>query len=176
MSALDSSQSGRQFHGPKDYLDLARSDDATEDELRNLAHSTYLFVVLAVAQHPRTPADALAVAVPAEPSSWNDYSLMAAIARHPHTDEPTLRTLRTRLALEKLREERDAQRLFEAGIALFEQPNTPDDVLMDLINDPGATTEFRKVAARETSHPAIIEHLLQDRSETVRRAAARRAG
>ncbi len=37
----------------------------------------------------------------------------------------------------------------EAGIALFEQPRTPDDVLFKLLDDENATTEFRIAAPRE---------------------------
>jgi leucine rich repeat (LRR) protein len=164
----------RTFHGPKDYLDLAQSPDVTPDELRELAKSAYPFVRQAVAEHPRTPRDALAALLPAEPSDWNDFTLVATVARHAHADEPLLRAIADRLGLHRLREDRDSQRVFEAGIALFEQPRTPEDVLLGLLNDAGATTEFRKVAARQTTHQAVIEQLLTDRSESVRRAAGRR--
>jgi hypothetical protein len=127
-----------------------------------------------VAEHPTTPGDALAALLPAEPSNWNDFALLATVARHAHADERLLRAIADRLGLHRLREDRDSQRVFEAGIALFEQPRTPEDVLLGLLNDAGATTEFRKVAARQTTHRAVVEQLLNDPSATVRRAAERR--
>lgn len=164
----------RVFHGPRDYLDLARSADATPDELRQLAGSTYPFVRQAVAENPATPPDALRVLLPDDPQGWNDFTLLAAVARHPAVDEALLREVGQRIRLERLHQDRDPQQIFAAGIALFEQPKTPDDLLFALLDDQGATTEFRKVAARQTTHPAVIERLLADRSEKVRRAAERR--
>ena len=154
---MDKARDPRNFHGPKDYLDLARSSDATVDELRSLAASPYSFVLQAVAEHPNTPTDALGGLLPADPSTWNDYSLLAAVARHPNADGPLLRAIGDRVKLGDLREQRDPQRVFEAGIALFEQHNTPEDVLMALLNDDAATTQFRKVAARQTKGDTMID-------------------
>lgn len=171
---MDPAPRHRVFHGPRDYLDLARSADATPDELHQLAGSPYPFVRQAVAENPATPPEALRALLPDDPQGWNDFTLLAAVARHPAVDEALLREVGQRIRLERLHEDRDPRRIFAAGIALFEQPKTPDDVLFGLLDDEGATTEFRKVAARQTTHPAVIERLLGDRSEKVRRAAERR--
>ena len=136
--------SGRRvFHGPRDYLELARSAEATPEELRELAGSPYSFVRQAVAEHPATPSEALTLLLPTDPEGWNDFTLLATVARHPASEEALLREIARRVPLRLLREDRDAQRVFEAGIALFEQPRTPDDVLFNLLDDENATTEFR---------------------------------
>lgn len=163
----------RVFHGPRDYLDLARSGEATADELRELARSEYVFVRQAVAENPKTPPDALRAVLPDDPVTWNDFTLLATVARHPAATEALLREIGARVSLEHLHD-RNPDRPFAAAIALFEQPNTPDDLLLGFLDDAAATTQFRKVAARQTSHDAVIDKLLTDRSETVRRAAERR--
>ena len=70
---------------------------------------------------------------------------------------------------------RDAQRAFAAGVALFQRVDAPQSALESLLNDPSATTEFKKVVARETVRPEVLELLRVDRSERVRRAAERRS-
>src|SRR4051794_19978120 len=84
LTAVSDSQEQRVFHGPKDYLDLARSPGTTVDELRELAGSPYRFVVQAVAEHPRTPVEVLRSLIPDSPRTWNDYTLVMALARHPN--------------------------------------------------------------------------------------------
>ena len=73
----------------------------------------------------------------------------------------------------QLLHERDAQEGFAAGIALFRRPDTPEALLLELLDDPSVTTEFRKVAARETEHESVLNRLRHDLSERVRRAAER---
>jgi hypothetical protein len=162
----------RQFHGPRAYLDLARSDEATPEDLRRLAASPYAFVVEAVAQNPATPPEVLGQLVPAPATTWNEQSLLLALARHPSATEQLLRQL-AQLVPPALHL-RDSPQGFEAGIALFERSDTPDNLLLDLLGDSRVTTEFRKVAARQTSHDAVLTHLLSDRSDRVRRAARAR--
>ena len=161
-----------QPRGPKDYLDLAKSPSATEEQLRWLAGSTYSFVVAAVAQHAATPSDVLEQLVPSSAKSWNEQSLLLALAEHPASSSQVLASIARQVP--RLLHERDAQPGFAAGIALFRRPDTSDELLLELLEDPDVTTEFRKVAARETVHDGIREKLLDDRSETVRRTAERR--
>jgi hypothetical protein len=73
----------REFHGPRDYLDLARSDKATPEDLRRLAESPYSFVVEAVAQNPVTPPEVLSQLVPASVTTWNEQSLLLALLDIP---------------------------------------------------------------------------------------------
>jgi hypothetical protein len=159
----------RQPRGPRDYLDLAESSTVTADELRSLAESPYSFVLVAVARHPSTPADVLHRLFARAP---DDLRLVAALAAHPRARPDLLAAIAT--AVPPILHERDAQDGFAAGISLFSHPNAPDDALLGLLDHPQVTTQFRKVAARETTHPAVLERLRHDRSETVRRAAARR--
>lgn len=158
--------------GPQDYLDLAKSPSATEEQLRWLAGSTYSFVIEAVARNSATPSDVLEQLVPSNAKSWNDQSLLFALAEHPASSGRVLAAIARQVP--RLLHERDAQPGFAAGIALFRRTDTSDALLLELLEDPDATTEFRKVAARETVHDRILDQLLQDRSERVRSTAERR--
>lgn len=159
------------FHGPKDYLDLARSPHATAEQLRELARSPYNFVIEAVAGHPATPADTLASIVPPEPQTGKDNAILLALVRNPNTPVEVLRRV-PELVLPQLAN-RNEHYSFEAAVALAERDDTPDDVLVALVSDPRAFTEFRKVIARQTTHDMLRERLQSDRSEKVRRAALR---
>jgi hypothetical protein len=75
----------------------------------------------------------------------------------------------------RLLHERDSQPGFSAGIALFRRSDVPETVLLELLDDPDLTTEFRKVAARETAQQGLVlDRLRRDPSERVRRTAERR--
>jgi hypothetical protein len=161
------------FHSPKEYLDLARSPAATAEQLRALAASPYDFVLEAVAGNRSTPPDVLAALTPERLDGWNDSSRLLALIRNPTTPTVVLEAA-PELILPRLHA-RDDQRAFEAGVALAQRPGTPEDRLVALVEDPRATTEFRKVVARETIHSALRERLLSDRSDRVRRAAERPA-
>jgi len=91
MPDVDPLPRRRVFHGPRDYLDLARSPDASPDELRELASSVYPFVRQAVAENHTAPPDALRAVLPDDPQGWNDFVLLATVARHPAAEEALLR-------------------------------------------------------------------------------------
>ncbi len=162
-------EGGRRFHGPRDYLDLAESPTASAEDLRLLADSPYSFVLEAVARHPSTPADVLDRLLARDPA---DIWLLHALATHPSASRELLAAIAA--LVPTILHQRDTHAGFAAGIALFSHPNAPDEALLELLDHPQATTQFRKVAARETNHPAALERLRRDRSEVVRRAAARR--
>ena len=162
----------RQFHGPKDYLDLARSPEATPDDLRFLAMSPYSFVVEAVAAHPATPVDVLDEIILRSVSTWSDQEIVLALAKNPHSTGAAFAAIAS--FVPTCLHIRDAHQVFHAGIVLFERDDVPDRVLFAMLDSDEVTTEFRKVAARQTTHPAVVERLLKDRSERVRRAAERR--
>ncbi len=159
------------FQSPRDYLDLARSEEATQDELRALASSEYDFVLEAVAANPSTPPDVLAGLLPKTVKTWNDGALLLALVRNDRTPREVLEAVPA-LVLSRLRA-RDDHNSFEAGVALARRPDTPEEVLAALVSDKRATTEFRKVVARETAHPELRARLLTDPSERVRSAAGR---
>jgi hypothetical protein len=155
--------------GPKDSLDLARSPQATSEQLRALGSSPYSFVLEAVAGHPATPVEILAQLVPAELRTARDATRLIALIRNPRTPGSALRTVPA-LILPRL-SVRDDHYGFEAGVALSERPDTQPQLLIDLLSDPRASTHFRKVIARQTTHTEVRRHLQSDRSERVRRAA-----
>jgi hypothetical protein len=159
------------FHTPRDYLDLARSREASPDQFHALASSEYDFVLEAVATNPSTPPDVLAQLVPKMISTWNDSALLLLLIRNDNTPTEVLGAV-PGLVLSRL-EARDDQRSFEAGVALARRPDTPEEVLTALVSDERATTEFRQAVARETTHQRLRARLLLDSSEQVRLAAGR---
>lgn len=162
----------RRFHSPRDYLELARSPDVTPEQLSELAGLGYAFVSVAVAEHPSTPAGVLERLLPrGDASAETDHELFVVLARHPSTPPHVLRSIAARVP-DGLHV-RNAQRLFEAGIELFRRADVDLGLLVTLLEDPLTTTEFRKVAARETTRADVLEVFAGDRSERVRRAAAR---
>lgn len=163
----------RSFHGPRDYLEAAQDPNATADDLRLLARSVYVFVRIAVANHPATPDDVLGDLLPDPVESWNDQELLLALAKHQRT--PLVPLTRIAEMLPELLHARDARVSFAAGVALFGRDDVPSQVLVRLLEDSRVTTQFRKVVARETTRQDIREVLMTDRSEHVRRAAERRS-
>lgn len=159
------------FHSPKEYLDLARSDAVTPQQLRALAASPYSFVLEAVAANPSTPADVLMTLLPKSTTSWNDISLLITLIRNPASPTELLAAT-SEMVLSRVGD-RDDHKGFEAGVALAQRPDTPHAVLVALVEDPRATTDFRRVIARETTHSALRDMLKGDRSESVRHAAQR---
>ncbi|MGB9754243.1 hypothetical protein [Roseiflexus castenholzii] len=161
------------YHTPKEYLDAARSPETTPEELRHLAMSPYDFVAVAVAQNPNTEPDVLTALVPATVTSWNDQALAAAIAQHPHTPVEALKMLAERLT-PVLDNGRNHQMGFKAGVALCCNPHTPFQGIATLLCSDRVAMQFRKVVARETRRRDVLELLVRDRSETVRRSAQKR--
>lgn len=161
-----------EFHGPRDYLDLATTAEAAEHDLRWLSASPYTFVVEAVARHPSTPADVLERLVPPDPASSHGQAVLLGLAENPGS---TLRVFDfVAQQVPQLLHERDCQQGFAAGIALFRRADVPEEILLRLLDGARVTTEFRKVAARETIRKAVLARLADDRSERVRRVAVRR--
>ena len=162
------------FHSPRDYLELARSPDATPEQLAELAETPFDFVHVAVAEHPATPTQVLERLLPTELARWNDQAMIVALARHPSSSSSILRSIAQ--FLPEALHRRDGQHTFKAGVELFRRHDIDFEILRVLLDDPRTTTEFRKVAARETTRGDVLEKLGEDRSEKVRRAAAKRAG
>lgn len=163
----------RRFHSPRDYLDLARSENVTARQLAELAQQPYAFVRIAVAEHPATPAHVLEQLFPSDLNDWNDQAVLVALATNPSSPSSLISSIAA--AVPSALHLRDAQQVFEAGIELFRREDVDLHVLVALLEDPHTTTEFRKVAARETTRSDVLEVLRLDRSEKVRRALEKRS-
>ncbi|MHC4741783.1 MAG: hypothetical protein ACYS8Z_07730 [Planctomycetota bacterium] len=186
------------YHGPKEYLEAAKSPDATLEELRELAKSPYDFVRVAVVRHPKCDMDLLR-----ELAKSSYGSVRVAIARHPKCDMDLLLSL--------IPENLDKSWDQELAIIVIENPNTPSEVLSSLAElfmgfvyshaeDHGrfqgalslccdrripiddiarllqgerTSKHFRRIVARETRRRDVLDILLSDRSEIVRRRATK---
>ena len=141
------------FHGPRDYLDAARSPETTPETLTDLATSEYVFVRLAVAENPATPPDALRMLMPTVAEDWNDYEMMRLLALNANAPSDVAEQVAE--VLPSILHRCDAQNGFAAGLAIFKRADVEFQVLQRLLDDPRVTTTFRKVVARER-HPTGV--------------------
>jgi len=158
--------------GPKDFLDAARDPAMHTNQLDELADSPYSFVHTAVATHRNASSETLGRLVPSAADSYPQQELLRALASNPNSATVTLARVAD-LLMGRLNGGRDNHGAFEAGIALFGRTDTPLEILLRLLADETTSTEFRKVAARDSVRPDVLAVLRQDRSERVRRAADR---
>jgi len=161
------------YHSPKEYLDVARSPETSPRELRILAQSAYDFVLTAVAWNPNTEADVLTTLIPQHIESWDEQDRARAIAQHPHTPEETLDMLAERL-FPILNKGRGHTLGLQAGVALCENPKTPWSAIQAIFQDHRVSTDFRKLVVHGTQRRELLELLLHDRSEVIRRRARQR--
>ncbi len=158
------------YHSPKDYLNAANSPNTSSAELRELAKAPYDFVATAVARNPNTESDILASLIPMHVETWNEQERAAAVAQHPNTPVETLSLLAK--ALEPLLDNgRGHQMGFQAGVQLCCNPKTPIETISILLQPKHVSMQFRKVVAREARRRDVLQILLSDPSETVRKRA-----
>ena len=162
------------FDGPKAALMAAQSPDASAELLDELAASEYPFVRAAVASHTATRPETLRILMPVDLLDDRAAAIARALARNPQTPADALRTLGAYI-LPQLGEPRDRPWAFDLGVSLCANPATPSETVQAIIGSPRALQQFRKVVARETSRPDVLDVLRSDRSEVVR-APLRRIG
>ncbi|MFC4065659.1 hypothetical protein [Actinoplanes subglobosus] len=112
---------------PADYQRLVDDPRADQETLLALARSPYSFVRSAVADSPRADASTLAAIPLDDLPRWTRNHILAATARHPNADRPTLlRTLRA--VAESL--DRPGERPYAAALSLALRPElTPAEIL-----------------------------------------------
>ncbi len=160
----------KRYHSPKDYLDAAKLPETSSSELEILAKSEYDFVQIAVARHPHVTPEILASLVPAKVESWNEQELSAALAQNPKTPTESLSELAERL-IPVLNHGRGNDNGLRAGVNLCCNPNAPMDVIQKVLNPDEVAVHLRKVVARESQRKDVLNLLLGDRSEVVRKRA-----
>ena len=159
------------YHSPKEYQDAAKSPETPASELAFLAKSEYNFVRLAVAQNPNVTAEILASLVPDKLDSWNEQDIARALTRNKKTSLETLSLLAEKL-IPVLDSGRDNDLGLEAGIYLCNNPNTPFEAIEKIMASEKASTLFRRKVASKSRRKDVLELLLTDRSEAVRKRAA----
>lgn len=162
-----------EYHGPKDYLEAAKSSKTSADELNKLARSEHGFVRVAVAANHNTPVETLSFLVPDKIRTRREQELALALAQNPSVPAEILAILGQKL-LPVLDNGRNHQVGFQTGIVLSSNAKTPMDTLQFILDEEKSAMQFRKVVARETNRKDVVELLLQDRSEKVRKQAENR--
>jgi hypothetical protein len=161
------------FVDPREALDAARSLETTATVLRELATYHHAFVRAAVACHPATEPDVLSALLPAKLDERRFAEIAVALAGNPRTPATSLSRLAAATA-PLLGQPREHELAFELGVLLCGHPETPFASVQLLLMSRGATSQFRKVVARETARADVLALLHDDRSEIVQRALARR--
>lgn len=158
------------YHTPKDYQDAAKSLETSTEELRFLATTEYGFVRIAVAGNPNAEPDTLFNLVPEVIESWDDQTIALNIIQNPKTNLDTLCLLANKL-IPLLDNGRGHQLAFKAGVHLCCNQTVPLEVLKALLDPEIISAQFRKVVARETRRKDVLDILISDRSEKVRKHA-----
>lgn len=162
----------RKYHSPKEYQDAAESELTPVSELSYLAKSEYSFVRLAVANNANVTETIIESLVPINMGSWNEQELSAALTKNPKTLPKTLGELAEKLT-PFLNSARNNDMASQAGINLFCNPNTPIEALAEILKSDSVSVLFRRKIARETRRKDVLNLLLKDISEAVRKRASK---
>ncbi len=161
----------RKYHSPKEYQDAAKSLETPASELAFLARSEYNFVRLAVALNPNVTAEILSSLVPINLEHWNEQDIARALTQNSKTLPETLNLLAEKL-IPVLNNGRDNDLGLEAGIYLCNNPSTPFETIENIMASDKVATLFRRKVASKSLRQDVLELLLTDRSEAVRKRAA----
>ena len=159
------------YHSPKEYQDAAKSLETPASELTFLAKSEYNFVRLAVVQNLNVTPEILASLVPESLDSWNEQEIARALTQNEKTSPKTLSLLAQKL-ISVLDSGRDNGLGLEAGIYLCNNPNTPFEAIEKIMASEETSTLFRRKVASKSQRQDVLDLLLTDRSEAVRKRAA----
>src|SRR5262245_44059563 len=163
----------RRYSSPKQYLDAAGSPDTAPVELEELAVSPYSFVKLAVANNPNASQRALEILAPSAAETPIEQELAGALVRNPKTPVQTLAKLAEMLT-PLLDHRRGHEIAFDAGLELCRNPVASFDTLARILQSPNVAVRFRSAVATYAKRRDVLELLLNDRSEKVRRKAISR--
>ena len=161
----------KKYHSPKEYQDAAKSSETPASELALLAKSEYNFVRLAVAQNPNVTPEILAFLVPDNLDSWNEQDIARTLTQNSKTLSKTLSLLAEKL-IPVLDNGRGNDNALEAGIYLCSNANTPFESVKKIMTSEKVSTLFRRKVASKSRRQDVLELLLTDRSEAVRKRAA----
>jgi hypothetical protein len=160
------------YHGPKDYLDAARSTDTSAEELEALAVTEYPFVRAALAKNPSTPPRALSSLLSANLDRYPEQEVAEALAARTDASGALLERLAEALSTH-LHGGRDSRAAFSAAVALCSNEAAPFDAIRRLLDPAVSKPVFRKVVARETRRADVLALLASDVSSTVAERARR---
>jgi len=154
---------------PKQYLDEARFIETTTERLEELARMEWEFVREAVAGNPRTSAPVLRSLIP-ETVRWQDDATVRAVAVRLDAPVDVLARIAQRVAQSGCKQK---ERTFdsETGLKLCSNPSTPITVIAGLLQSSATPNQFRRSLASRTCRRDVLELLLHDPSEAVRRKA-----
>lgn len=159
------------YYSPKDWLDAAKAENTSTEDLKYLATSQHEFVLTAVASHPNTDSETLARLLPSAIPTSREQEVVAAVAKNLRTPAETLAHI-AELLLFLLDNGRGNDNAFKAGVNLCCNENTPFAAIQWLLGKEQVVTQVRKIIARETRRIDVLQLLSNDRSETVRKKAA----
>ena len=156
---------------PTDDLKLARSTEATSDQLRELSMSGDPEVRLAVAANPKAGYFILYRLVPSKIESDFDDQMLALLAVHPQIRHAWIDGL-PGLLRGRLDGAPEHRLSFQTAVRLCSRPDVPGARLAELVNDKDTGLEFKELIARTCTRPDLLGVLAADESPEVRTAVA----
>lgn len=160
----------RKYHSPKEYLDAANSLATSPAELRRLANSPYPFVTYAVARNPNTEPDVLTSLLPPCIESDHDVYVAMALIENPTTLSTLVSILVERLFPIQTVQPRDGLKM-RLLLLLCTEPKLPLNLVAQLIDPQIAPKHLRRQIAHDTRRREILDILMRDPSELVRKQA-----
>ncbi len=159
------------YHGPKDRVDAARSEETPAADLSELAGSEYVFVQAAVAENPNTPTAALVQLFPDAIRDDNAWQILLGLLRNPklsgHLSADILALLMTVISSITPRD----YYATEVVEALARSSVVPEEVVVQLADAALVPRHLRgRIAVAESSVP-LLGKLSDDPSEKVRTRA-----
>lgn len=159
---------------PRACLDLAKRADAPPDELSRMSRSPHVFVLEAVAMHPKTPAVALSNMVPADLLKDDGFRVAGALLLNENLPIAALQRIAdsTAKAISEIVPRVWYARQFLCAFAA--NPNANVEILRALLDPKIAPRHIREWIARNSRRRDVLETLAHDPSGTVSKLAARR--
>ena len=152
---------------------LARDPKTPIEILAELAKSDLMFLREDVAHHPNTSPELLMNLLPDTLNSENDRRMATALVTNPITPEPALSKLSQLVTPEMVNGSRRENWAWERLVVeLVTHKNCPSMDALALLKSEGLTKKIKTRIAERSSSEHILNTLLTDPSEVVRRAAA----
>jgi hypothetical protein len=140
--------------------------------LAGLARHPDSWVRESVAGHQNTARETLAEMVPERADTTVEARALALLAANPNTPADALPVIAD-LVRSSFGRLNVSHHLDDAGLALFERPDTPDNLLSGLLDDPDVPTDLVVRVASTTTRPHVVARLRTDENPRVQRAADR---
>ena len=163
----------KRYSGPKDRLDVALSPDTPSEELADLSRSPLTFVREAVSENPSAAESVLDELLPSVLSSEDDFRICTALVRNPSLTPDRAKRILERIVDSKTQIE--PRRYYATMLVdtFARSEIVPSELLRTLANEKVFPNGVRRRLAAPGVRPELLKLLANDRSEVIRKRAAK---